>query len=139
MASHSQNQDEMITGINVTPMVDVMLVLLVIFMIAAPTLYQSGIKVDLPKATTGEHLDKVTLRFFLLSDSRVILDKKEISVSEVPELIKKAKELDPQVDAVVAADRSLSHGSVIEFVEKLKLAGIERFAVAVEGVEGSKK
>lgn len=135
MAAQSNDQDDMITGINVTPMVDVMLVLLVIFMIAAPTLYQGSIKVDLPAAKSGEKTEKVTMNFTLLKDGKILLDKKEIARGEVQGYIKKAMELDPKADAVVAADRALSHGNVMEFVDLLKTNGLQRFAVAVEGPE----
>lgn len=135
MAVSTNDQDEMITGINVTPMVDVMLVLLVIFMIAAPTLYQGAIKVELPAVQSGEKTEKITLKFSLLKDGKILLDQKEVSQAEVPSLIKKALDLDPQADALVAADRSLTHGTVMGFVDQLKTGGIQRFSVAVEGPE----
>lgn len=135
MAVQTNDSEEMITGINVTPMVDVMLVLLVIFMIAAPSLYQSSIKVDLPAARSGEKTERVTLKFMLLKDGRLLLDKKEVARSEVSDLIKKALALDPTADALVSADRALTHGAVMEFVDHLKLGGIQRFSVAVEGPE----
>jgi biopolymer transport protein ExbD len=135
MAGQANDQDDMITGINVTPMVDVMLVLLVIFMIAAPTLYQGSLKIELPSARNGEKTEKVTLRFSLLKDGKIVLDKKPITKDEVAGYINKAVELDPKADAVVAADRALSHGTVIEFIDYLKAQGIQRFAVAVEGPE----
>lgn len=134
-ASSSHDQDSMITDINVTPMVDVMLVLLVIFMIAAPSLYQGSIKIDLPAAKAGEKTEKVTLNFSLHKDGRILLDKKEIPKAEVAGYIKKALQIDPKTDALVAADRSLTHGAVMEFVDELKQNGVQKFAVAVEGPE----
>ncbi len=132
MAVSTQDQDEMITSINITPMVDVMLVLLVIFMMAAPSLYQSAIKVDLPTAHSGEEAERITLKFTLLRDGKVLLDQKEISIQEVQSYIQKALSIDPKADALVAADRSLSHGEVMEFVDRIKTGGIQRFSVAVE-------
>ena len=138
-ASSSQDQDSMITDINITPMVDVMLVLLVIFMIAAPSLYQGSIKIDLPSAKSGAATEKITLSFSLQKDGRIFLDKREVQKSEVNTLIKNALQIDPKADALIAADRALTHGAVMEFVDQLKLNGIQRFAVAVEGPQPSSK
>ncbi len=132
MAASSQNDEDMITGINITPMVDVMLVLLVIFMIAAPTLYNGSIKVELPKAASGEKNDRITLKFNLTTDGRIVLDKKEIKSEDLPGIIKKALEIDPKADALVGADQSLTHGKVMEFIDQLKVQGIQRFAIAVD-------
>lgn len=134
MAGSTRNDnDDMITDINITPMVDVVLVLLIIFMIAAPTLYNASIKVELPAAKSGEKTEKVTLKFVLQKDGKIFLDKKEIKKEELPTLLKKSLEIDPKTDAIVEADRSLTHGAVVEFIDQLKGAGIQRFAIAVEG------
>jgi biopolymer transport protein ExbD len=135
MAASVNDNDDIITGINVTPMVDVMLVLLVIFMIAAPTLYQGGIKLDLPVAQSGEKVEKITLKFSLQKDGKIFLDKKEVTASEIPGFIKKAMELDPKADAMISADRNLPHGSVMTLVDLLKTGGIQKFTVGVEGTE----
>lgn len=131
-ASAGGNEDDGITGINITPMVDVMLVLLTIFMMAAPTLYNGSIKIELPAAKTGEKTEKITLKFSLAKDGKIILDGKEIKREEVIGFLKKALEIDPKTDAVIAADRNLNHGSVVEFIDLLKADGIQRFALAVE-------
>lgn len=131
MAQSVQDSEDMITAINITPMVDVMLVLLVIFMMAAPTLYRKSIQVDLPAAKSGTTLEKVTLKFTLLKDGKILSDKKEVTLPEVSAQLADAVKKDPQTDAVVEADRSLTHGVVVEFIDRLRSAGIQRFAIAV--------
>lgn len=130
--SAASDDDEMITGINVTPMVDVVLVLLVIFMIAAPLLYNKSLKVELPAAKSGEKTERVTLKFSLQKDGKVFLDQKEVTKAEVGALLKSALEKDPKAEAVVAADKQLQHGAVVEFIDQLKTAGIQRFGIAVD-------
>ena len=132
MAASTGDQDDMISGINITPMVDVMLVLLVIFMMAAPSLYNASIKIELPSAKSGEKTEKVTLKFQLQKDGKITLDKRDVSKAELPELLKKSLAVDPKTDAVIEADRSLSHGTVIEFIDVLKTAGVTRFAIGVD-------
>jgi biopolymer transport protein ExbD len=136
MAAGTKNDDTLITEINMTPLVDVMLVLLVIFMIAAPSLYHGNIKLELPKAATGDRTDKVTMNFKLLKDGRVFLDKREITRAEVAQHVQTALQLDAKADAMVAADRALTHGEVMQFVDELKAGGIQKMAVAVDGVNG---
>ncbi len=132
MTAHpSDDNDDMITSINITPMVDVVLVLLVIFMIAAPTLYNNSIQVELPNAKSGKKSEKVTLKFVLMKDGKIFLDKREISQSEISSLLKKILLSDPKADAIIEADRSLTHGTVVEFIDQLKEAGIQRFAISV--------
>ncbi len=132
MAASNQDNDSMITAINITPMVDVMLVLLVIFMMAAPTLYNGSIKIELPKTQSGEKTERITLKFELLKDGKILLDRKEINLEQASEFIKKALALDPKTDALIAADQSLSHGTVIQFIDQLKVLGIQRLAIAVD-------
>lgn len=109
MTAHpSDDNDDMITSINITPMVDVVLVLLVIFMIAAPTLYNNSIQVELPNAKSGKKSEKVTLKFVLMKDGKIFLDKREISQSEISSLLKKILLSDPKADAIIEADRSLT-------------------------------
>src|SRR6476659_6646273 len=74
----STSEDDVISGINVTPLVDVVLVLLIIFMITAPVLYQSAIKVQLPKAKTGEQSNKSPLSFSISKEGSLAWGKEKI-------------------------------------------------------------
>ena len=132
MAANLGSDEEIITGINVTPLVDVVLVLLVIFMITAPVIYQATIKIDLPKATSGEKTEHVTLRFSLSANGEINLGNDKVAKEQIPDLAKQALAKDPTANAVVAADKSLSHGSVIGFIDLLKSSGIQRFGIAVD-------
>lgn len=129
----------MITGINVTPLVDVVLVLLIIFMITAPAIYQSGIKVELPKAATGEKVERVTLKFSLLPSGEIRLGPDPVTLARIPEIVEGALKKDPQATAVVGADRNLAHGTVIELIDALKGAGLTKIALGVQSKESSKK
>lgn len=136
MAGMSNSSDEdMITGINVTPLVDVVLVLLVIFMITAPAIYQSAIKVELPKAVSGEKTEHITLRFTLMKDGKIVLGKDETTLEKIPELVKSAIEKDPTANAVLFADAGVSHGQVMKVLDQIKANGIAKFALGVDSPE----
>src|SRR5690349_24303905 len=84
-AFEDEDQGRMITGINVTPLVDVMLVLLIIFMVTASYIVNQTINVNLPKADTGENSPKSkNLAFVLDSKSQLYLDGEPISFDDLP-------------------------------------------------------
>lgn len=133
MASNSYSDDEPISAINVTPLVDVMMVLLVIFMITAPALYQSAIKVNLPKAQTGQETDQNSLQFTLTQQGEVIFKSKKISWDELEkDLVKDLEEKGKEIPAVIRADEATPHGVVIKLMDLLRKLGLNRFALSVE-------
>lgn len=133
MAGSSQsNDDDAISGINVTPLVDVMLVLLVIFMITAPVIYQTAIKIELPAAKTGEQRKNTPLSFTLSKDGRLQLDGHDVAMEELGAKVKAAMAKEPDGTAVIHADKDTPHGRVIELMDVLRDAGLLRFALSVQ-------
>jgi biopolymer transport protein TolR len=129
----SSSDDETISGINITPLVDVILVLLIIFMITAPVIYQSAIKVQLPKAKTGESTKKSPLVFTLTKEGQLSWDKDPISWEQLSKkLLQIAGQLS-QETALINADEATPHGTVIRLMDALRQAGLTHFALNVEG------
>ena len=128
--------DEAISGINVTPLVDVVLVLLVIFLMTAPVLYQSAIKVQLPKARTGEEASaKSPLNFTVNAEGKVFWNAEELSWDRLGERL---KAMGPQVSeetAMISADQATPHGIVIKLMDALRASGLVRFALNVDGAK----
>ena len=135
--TYGGGEEESISGINVTPLVDVVLVLLVIFLMTAPVLYQSAIKVQLPKAKTGEEASqKSPLNFTIDASGKVFWNAQEMSWDT---LAKRLADMGPKVTdetAMISADQTTPHGIVIKLMDALRTAGLVRFAL---NVEGSKK
>jgi len=123
-----------ITDINVTPLVDITLVLLIIFMVTAPMIVNNpSIKVELPKAATGDETLKSTLALTLSRDpsGTVLLyangeksDEKAVSAM-IPDMLSKNKDL----QAIIAADRGISYGDVVHIVDLVKSLGVHKFAL----------
>jgi len=129
-------QDEgFFADINITPLVDVVLVLLVVFMITAPVIYQSAIKVQLPKAKSGDSQEKSPFQFSITKDGQLALGSEKISDWNVlPDRIKKlatGKNLADEV-AMISADQASSHGQVIKLMDILRQNGLTRFGLTVE-------
>jgi biopolymer transport protein ExbD len=128
----SSDDDDLIAGINVTPLVDVVLVLLVIFLITAPILYQSAIKVQLPQAKTGEQNQKSPLSFTITKEGQISWDKDTLTWDA---LNKRLTALGPQASqetAIISADEATQHGTVIRLMDALRQVGITRFALNVD-------
>ena len=95
-SSSNSSDDELVAAINVTPLVDVVLVLLVIFLITAPVIYQSAIKVQLPKAATGENNANTPLSFTLDREGAIAWGNEKLSWPEVESRLAKTKEARPR-------------------------------------------
>lgn len=131
-ASQQNNDDEMITGINITPLVDIVLVLLIIFMVTATFIVTPSIKVDLPKAATGDATPTSNLALVLDKSGTIYLNGRPASEDEIKAFIRSEMAADKQVQAIISADKSASHGSVIHLIDIVKTEGVTKFAINVE-------
>jgi biopolymer transport protein TolR len=130
--SNFGHDDEEITGINVTPLVDVMLVLLVIFMVTANYIAHQALSLELPKASTGSDAGTQNLNFIIDRDSKLYLDSQAISFEKLPYIINDALKEKKSLQALISADRSTPHGSVIKLMDIIKKSGIKEIAFNVE-------
>ncbi len=132
--STNQDEDE-ITGINVTPLVDVMLVLLIIFMVTANYISQQSIKVDLPEAATGEtQAGSQELNFVLDKSSNLFLNGEAVAIDAIDQQLQsiKAKAKNEHLQALISADRETPHGAVIRLIDAVRRNGIHEFALNVD-------
>ena len=125
------SDDEMISGINVTPLVDVVLVLLVVLMVTATYVASRSIPVDLPRAATSEATASV-LAIALDRDGTLYLDGAKVSMALLRERVRQARLRDPEVRAIIAADEQTRHGRVVVAIDMLRQEGVSRFAINVE-------
>ena len=125
--------DDVISAINITPLVDVVLVLLIIFMITAPVIYQSAIKVQLPKARSGEEAQRSALNFTITKEGAVMWDKEQVDWASLGTRLSALNEKNPEQTAIISADEATPHGTVIKLMDSLRQAGLTRFALNVEG------
>lgn len=135
MAGGAYDDEDSITGINVTPLVDVMLVLLVIFMVTATYIVNQSINVQLPKADTAESTEKIkNLAFTLDKSSALFLNGEPLGWDQLANKIaeEKAKAGNQGVNALIAADKETPHGSVVKLIDTVRKHGITDFAINVE-------
>lgn len=132
--SSNDSDDGMVSGINVTPLVDVTLVLLIIFMVTARIIVSQSLPMDLPKAAQGQQIQLV-FGVELHSNGDILVDNKRIQNDEaVFPLAKEAFAKNSDLRAVIRADTAVQHGRVIRVLDLLKQAGISKIAFGVSAV-----
>jgi biopolymer transport protein ExbD len=128
----SRGDDDMITDINVTPLVDIMLVLLIIFMLTANLIVAPSIKVDLPSAATGEGVEPSTLALTMTKENKLFLNGKESTEAEVRLFVPAELQKKADLQAIIAADKEVSHGQVVHLIDLVRQLGISKFALNIE-------
>ena len=132
MAMKSDLDNESIAEINVVPLVDIILVVLIIFMVTAPMFIKPTINVNLPKAASGDQTAPSKLNVALTADGRINLngafvDEATIRQKALDEIAK-----NPDVQAIISADKDVPHGKVIGLLDVVKSAGVKKFAISID-------
>ena len=136
MAASSSNNDDdgQISGINVTPLVDITLVLLIIFMVTARIIVSQSMPMDLPKGATGQQIQLV-FGVELHADGAILVDGKRLQNDEaIFPLAKEAYAKNTDLRAVIRADTAVQHGRVIRILDLMKQAGISKIAFGISAV-----
>lgn len=128
------DEEGAITGINVTPLVDIVLVLLIIFMVTAKLIVSKSVPLDLPKAASGSDIQTV-FSIVLAADGTTQIDSKTVpSDDAVLASARSAREKNPELRAIIKADLSVPHGRVIHVLDLLKQAQVAKIAFGVSPV-----
>jgi biopolymer transport protein ExbD len=121
-----------IVGINVTPMVDVMLVLLVIMMVSATYIVAQSLKVELPKTATSDDAVPQIAKVTLTREKKTLFDEQEVSEAELIAKLRAAHAQNAETSLVLSADQDVTHGTVVHVIDLAKVEGIAKFAIHVE-------
>jgi biopolymer transport protein ExbD len=119
------------TDVNVTSLVDVMMVLLIIFILVAPILSQ-GIDVKLPEAGSSSAEPERSLRVTLSQDGQIFFDGKSIILQRVDDEFRTRAKENPETPVVVEGDEKLAYGSVMDILDRARLGGLTRVSLATE-------
>jgi biopolymer transport protein ExbD len=127
VASAGPRRGAIIEGVNVTPLVDITLVLLVIFIVTAKMVVTPAVPLDLPKASQSEELQTI-LSVVVPAQGATQIDGAPVSDEQVTERARAALARDPELRAVIQADKAVPHGRVLGVMDALKSAGLARVA-----------
>jgi biopolymer transport protein ExbD len=135
MASNfDPNDSDSINDINITPFVDVVLVLLVIFMVTAPMMVKETMNIKLPKGKNTERSKSKTLGISISRSGQVLVNGEQIDSTLLYDLAVREKQANPDVQVLISADKESQHGAVIEVLDQVKSAGIKNFAFQIEKI-----
>jgi len=139
MAGGTLDDNESITGINVVPLVDITLVLLIIMMVTAKIIVSQSMPLDLPKAASGQNVQTI-FSVQLHTNGDIFIDQKKLPNDDAAlGLAREARAKNDDLRAVIQADQSVTHGRVIHILDLLKQAGVAKIAFGVTPIEGAEK
>jgi biopolymer transport protein ExbD len=121
-----------IAAINVTPLVDVVLVLLVILMVASTYIVAQTLKVQLPRAKSTDGTAEKPTKVEILKNGSLRWNEEPIQEAALAGKLKEAVEADAEMSLVVSADKEVQHGNVVHVLDLAKLAGVTKFAINVQ-------
>lgn len=118
--------------LNITPLVDVLLILIVFFVVTSTFMEQPGIKLELPKAQTAD-LQRIEKAILIVSaDAKLLFRNKEISLSELPAILRDAMEESMDKSLIISADKAVQHGLIISIMDIARQNGVEKLVVSTE-------
>ena len=121
------------SDINITPLVDIMLVLLITFMLVSTLVDFSTISVELPKAATGEDAKIESIAVVVTKAGRYFVAGNPVnSFDELRETLKSKKERNPGIQTIISADKNVSHGHVVKIIDLVRKLDILKFSISVE-------
>lgn len=126
------NRDKIISEINITPLTDVMLVLLVIFMVTTPLLIMESFKIKLPKAVTADIETGKGITISIAPGGIVYLNNKIIGIEMLFDAIKTDIASRADKIVIIKADKDVLHGIVVKVLDIAKRAGAEKLSIAIE-------
>lgn len=120
--------------INVIPLVDVVLVLLVIFMVTAPMLYR-GLDIKLPTSASNTIRPEERIILTIERDQKLYLDKDPVNVAQLERRLRAMKERNAEVSVYLRADREVPYGTVVQVMDGVKRSGIEKLGMVTDPAE----
>jgi biopolymer transport protein ExbD len=131
-ADLSSQEDDVVASINITPFVDVVLVLLIIFMVTSSAIVKASLQVDLPKAAAADKEMPATLNLVLTKEQVIYQDGVVSNEQNIKTWLQNAVKKGEKPRAVISADKQLSYGYVMKIIDLVKSHGVTGFALNIE-------
>lgn len=128
MRDHSQKEEEM--EINLTPMLDIVFIMLIFFIVTAVFVKQAGVLVDKPEAVTAEAQKKVSILVAITANNEIWINRKQVEIKAVRSIIEKLHTENPKGTVSVQADVKAKAGITLEVMEAARLAGVSIVSIS---------
>lgn len=131
MAAAAQNDEDIIASINITPLVDIFLVLLIIFMITSSVIDQREIALQVPKAANAGQQAPKASGLIVDKDGNTFLDGQKLDTASIAAVLRGAVARDADHQVLIGADRELQYQKVVDVIDLVRGAGITKYALKV--------
>ena len=131
MAAATTNDEEIISSINITPLVDIFLVLLIIFMITSSVIDQREIALQVPKAANAGQQAPKASGLVVDKEGNTYLDGQKLDTASIAAVLRAAVARDPEHQVLIGADRELQYQNVVDVIDLVRGAGITKYALKV--------
>ncbi|BDA77506.1 biopolymer transporter ExbD [Leptospira kobayashii] len=128
----SSSQEEEIGSINITPMVDVILVLLVIFMVTANFLKKESLNINLPKVQAADPNVAESVQVAITKTGVIFLEGKESTISSLVKNLERDSKIRPNMRLTLSADENLPYGKITDLMGVIRKAGVTKIALSVK-------
>ncbi|SFF54399.1 outer membrane transport energization protein ExbD [Fontimonas thermophila] len=120
------------TGIDLTPMLDVIFIMLIFFIVTTTFVRESGIKINRPAAKTAVKQEQTNILVAISPQGEIWIDKRRVDIRELRGLIQKLKSENPEAAVIIQADRDARAGLLVQAMDQARLAGVRDVAVAAQ-------
>ncbi len=134
--SDSTNEDEGETGIDMSPLIDCVFILLIFFIVTTVFVEETGVEVDRPQATSASQLEKTSILIALTEKGEVVFGGREVGVAGVRSLVSRQLQKDAEIPVIIQADRVSQSGLLVRIIDEAKLAGARKVSVATRAGNG---
>lgn len=128
----NSSDNELVTGINVTPMVDITLVLLIIFMVTASFVSEQALQVSLPKVERQEKAPHPALTVSLGKDGELKFNHEDLDLEGLKKQMAVESGLNPDVKVILKADKDITYEKLAAVLDAIKLGGVQKIALAMD-------
>ncbi len=132
LSNGNGEDDGPLANINIIPFVDIVLVLLIIFMLTSAAIVRASMQVNLPKAASAGARVESTVNLVYTKEGKLLLNGKESNLDEIAQHVKRERESNPKLQAVIAGDKGVEYGKVMDLIDLVKRNGVTAFALDVE-------
>jgi biopolymer transport protein ExbD len=135
MRRRAHKSDEEESEINITPMLDVVFILLIFFIVTASFVKEAGIDVNRPSAMTAVKKERASILVAITEDGQIWIDKRPIDARAVRANLERLHAENPQGGVVIQADKNSRNGLLVQVMDAARLADIENVSIAAEQIE----
>ena len=133
MAATAGDSEGPITAINVTPLVDIILVVLITFMATAPLIQRRAMKVDVPQASHHEKTATEALKVTLDAKRELAVNGTPIKLEDLKARLARTVQTQPELHVTLGADKTLPYGEVVAVIDAVRGAGVKKLGLEVRG------